>query len=178
MKKTLAPLAAVLGLVALGACSTGEQSEAPPPPSKQAPLTPSKKAPAPTTTTPAPAKTSDAKPPPTEDPNHCNDPAWWNKQAGDPGQYVQACGEWPYWLPEPQDPDAAVPTTPGLSDDWKSDTCASMGGTMSGGECDVSGAVPEGGPELSDEQLARLCAEMGSEVDATTGECDYSQMTP
>jgi hypothetical protein len=47
------------------------------------------------TTAPAPPAVSD-------DPNHCNDPDWWNaRQAGDPGDYVTACGQYPYWLEEP-----------------------------------------------------------------------------
>ena len=38
----------------------------------------------------------------TSDPSaHCDDPAWWNaQQSGDPGTYVEACGEYPYWLEE------------------------------------------------------------------------------
>lgn len=39
----------------------------------------------------------------SDDPaDHCDDPDWWNaRQAGDPGDYVAACGQYPYWLEEP-----------------------------------------------------------------------------
>jgi hypothetical protein len=41
---------------------------------------------------------------------HCDDPAWWNaRQAGDPSDYVAACGEWPSWI----DRDEEMPCPPG-----------------------------------------------------------------
>ncbi|MEU6700155.1 hypothetical protein [Pseudonocardia sp. NPDC046786] len=31
--------------------------------------------------------------------DRCDDPAWWNARgAGDPSDYVAACGTWPYWV--------------------------------------------------------------------------------
>lgn len=31
--------------------------------------------------------------------HHCNDPGYWNGLGtGDPGTYVEACGEWPSWV--------------------------------------------------------------------------------
>lgn len=38
----------------------------------------------------------------SDDPSeHCNDPDYWNsREYGDPSDYVEACEEWPYWVPE------------------------------------------------------------------------------
>ncbi|MQA12842.1 MAG: hypothetical protein GEV09_01370 [Pseudonocardiaceae bacterium] len=49
--------------------------------------------------------TQAASPAASESPSdHCDDPDWWNsRQSGDPGDYVAACGEYPYWLPDPND---------------------------------------------------------------------------
>ncbi len=33
--------------------------------------------------------------------DHCDDPGYWNsRDYGDPSDYVEACGEWPSWVPE------------------------------------------------------------------------------
>lgn len=54
---------------------------------------------------PEPATTSASGPS-----GHCDDPAWWNaRQAGDPSDYVAACGEWPSWIDRNED----MPCLPG-----------------------------------------------------------------
>lgn len=37
---------------------------------------------------------------------HCDDPDWWfAQQSGDPGTYVEACGEWPTFVEQPPPPE-------------------------------------------------------------------------
>lgn len=52
-----------------------------------------------------PAKQAEPEPAVEADPNHCDDPNWWNaQQQGDPSEYVRACREWPYWVDRGETP--------------------------------------------------------------------------
>ncbi len=87
--------ALLLGCTAEPATSAAAPVDAPttekPVPYRQAVLTPSPR--------PA-AEVEDAAT--SDDPsNHCGDRDYWNsRQYGDPSDYVEACGEWPSWIPE------------------------------------------------------------------------------
>lgn len=135
MKRVLLAGLGVVAALTLTACTgqTADQTPAKtnPKPSATATSSPAPK-PSKTTIPSAPAPTTTAEEVSDDPSDHCGDQAWWEqRQIGDPGDYVAACGVWPEWvdrgdtpcLPDEQqcpvtDPGPPAYTGPTAGRDW------------------------------------------------------------
>ncbi len=103
------------------------------------------------------------------DPNHCNDPEWWNaQQSGDPSTYVDACGEWPSWLETPETTSSSLESL--CSDPvWRANSGAS-GDAQCGGERPETPNYQQSGPDCTLDANGNSYCEGGSSEENESAE--------